>query len=132
MINQINTWAGQHSKQVDIVVQTMNNVSPTVAASYPNLAQYYQGYRDVVAANPGVLLVDNYPNWLSLYNSQPGHTTWNGYVPDGLHPHTEGATNVTLPAIQAALRSQTPEPGTIVLLVTGSVCVLGYAWRRRR
>ena len=52
----------------------------------PLLSQYYQGYRDVVQANPGVLLVDNYPNWLSLYNSQPAHTTWNSYVPDGIHP----------------------------------------------
>ena len=104
MINQVNTWAGVHNKTVDIVVQTMNNVP---GSTRPNLAEYYQGYRDVAAANH-VLLIDNYPNWLNLYNTNP--SLWTAYVPDGVHPSASGSQNLILPEIQLALNSQVPEP----------------------
>lgn len=127
MINQINTWGAGHSKAVDIVVLTMNNMNDTngnnAGSARPNLAQYYQGYRDVAAANPGVTLIDNYPNWVNLFNSNM--SLWYQYIPDGAHPNTAGATNVILPTVQAAL---VPEPATLSLLAAGGILLL----RRRR
>jgi lysophospholipase L1-like esterase len=63
MITKINTWGASHSKTVQIYVQTMNNVvdvpGSTNGSERPLLDQFTQGYRDVVAANPGVTLIDN-------------------------------------------------------------------------
>ena len=43
-------------------------------------------------------------------------------------PNIPGCTNCTpLPPT-----TQTPEPSTWLLLVTGTVCLLGYGWSRRR
>jgi lysophospholipase L1-like esterase len=106
MITTINRWAEKNHKHVDIIVQTMNNVlgGSKDDELRPNLPVYYQGYRDVVAANPGVLLIDHAPNWLKLYNSQPDHATWKSYVlPDGIHPNGTGSLNVIVPEIQRAL-----------------------------
>src|SRR6476620_5844328 len=59
----------------EIIVMTMNpawdppdNIAGSSAR--PNLAGYYQGYRDV-AAQRGLLLVDNYSNWIQLRDSNP-------------------------------------------------------------
>jgi acyl-CoA thioesterase-1 len=110
MIREIRDWAGRQNngkgKKVDIVVQTMNNCSSIHASQRPGLSAYYQGFREVVKANPGVLLIDNYHNWLSLFDSQADHSTWNSYVPDGIHPNANGARNIILPAVQKALNSQ--------------------------
>ena len=110
MIRQIRDWAGKQNngkvKKVDIVVQTMNNCSSIHAYQRPSLSAYYQGFREVVKANPGVLLIDNYHNWLSLFDSQADHSTWNSYVPDGIHPNANGARNIILPAVQNSLKSQ--------------------------
>ncbi len=110
MINQIKEWAGRQNqgkgKIVDIIVQTMNNCINSHAQKRPNLEQYYQGYRDVVRANPGVLLIDNYTNWIKLYNSQAGHSTWNSYVPDGIHPNADGDREVLIRQVQKKLKQQ--------------------------
>jgi hypothetical protein len=126
MINTINNWAASplHNKKVDIIVCTMNNTPYYEALDRPNLAAYYQGYRTMAAANQ-LLLVDNYPNWLNLYQTNPA--LWNAYVPDHIHPTDVGARNIILPEVQATLMSQVPEPGTLVLL---AVAGLGVAWRR--
>ena len=117
LIDQIKTWASNNSKNVDIVVQTMNNTGPSTASTLPNLGLYYQAWRDEAAANHA-LLIDHYPNWLNLYNSEPDHATWMSYVPDDIHPTAAGATDVILPEIQRALNAQTPEPSSAVLLLT--------------
>ena len=127
MIDTIHTWAASKSKSVDIVIQTTNN--DPYSGARPQLASYYQGYRDVARTN-GLLLIDNYPNWLNLYNTDP--TTWNNYVPDGVHPNSLGVYYVILPAIQGALLSQVPEPSACVLLTTAGLVASMAAMMRRR
>ena len=110
MIDQIRTWAAKQNqgkgKNVEIVVQTMNNCVNAHAAQRPELAQYYQGYREIALANKGVLFIDTYQKWLELYNSQPDHATWNRYVPDGIHPNAEGAKGIIVASVQQALQGQ--------------------------
>ena len=127
MIDQINAWGASHGKTVDIVVQTMNNLSPS--SVNPDLPSYYQGYRDVTAANDGVLLIDHCPDWVDLYQNQPA--TWQSYVPDGVHPNALGAQNIIVPAIERALNGQVPEPGATTLLATGLLFRLAHVWRKR-
>ena len=110
MIDQICAWAAKENqgkgKNVEIVVQTMNNCVNAHADERPELAQYYQGYREIAQANKGVLFIDTYHKWLDLYNSQPDHATWNSYVPDGIHPNAQGAKGIIVPSVQQALQSQ--------------------------
>jgi acyl-CoA thioesterase I len=123
--------------KTEVVAQTMNNCLPGSAKEQkvPQLAAYYQGYRDVIstyyASNPRVVLVDNYPQWVDLY--QTDSATWNSYVPDGLHPNDSGAAAIIMPDIQATLLAQAvPEPGAGALLAAGLLAVVCYAWRKAR
>lgn len=125
MINRINNWAAVEEKSVDIIIQTTNNDPYTPYR--PDLASYYQGYREVAAAN-GLLLIDHYPTWQSLYATNKA--TWDTYVPDGIHPGTLGVQNVILPEIQTALNSQTPEPNAAVLAITGLLGLIGCTWKK--
>ena len=117
MINQIRDWAAKQNqgsgKNVEIVVQTMNNCVSMHSAQRPELAQYYQIYREVAQANKGVLFIDTYGKWLELYKSQLDHSTWNGYVPDGIHPNAEGAKAIIVPSVQQALQGQVTKVGDI-------------------
>jgi len=110
MIDQIRVWAAKQNqgkgKNVEIVVQTMSNCVNAHAEQRPELAQYYQAYREVAQANQGVLFIDTYQKWLDLYNSQPDHATWNSYVPDGIHPNAQGAKAIIVPSVQQALQSE--------------------------
>ena len=54
----------------------MNNCVNAHAEQRPELAAYYQGYREIALANKGVLFIDTYQKWLDLYNSQPDHANW--------------------------------------------------------
>ena len=128
MINKINTWATAHHKTVDIVLQTMNNESGGLGGARPNLPAYYQVYRDVAKAN-GLLLVDNYPAWESLYRAGK---KWLGYVPDGVHPTAEGTDTIIMPNIRRALLGQVPKPGTVALPTTGTIFLVMYACRKRK
>ncbi len=71
----------------DIIFQTMNNCTGNNLTDRPKLEQYYQLYRDY-AAFRGYHLIDNYPIWKKLYDTNP--TLWNTYVPDGIHPTGDG------------------------------------------
>jgi acyl-CoA thioesterase I len=127
MINRVHTWSADHGKLVDIVVQTMNN-EPN-AGVRPNLAAYYQGYRDVATAN-GLLLIDHEPNWLNLYNTD--RALWNQYLPDGIHPNVLGTENIVLPEIKRAFTAQTPEPSTAILLGTAGGVLAAHRWKRKK
>ncbi len=115
---------------VEIIVQTMNNPVNVHLTNRPEIDAYYQVSRDVAAAR-GALLIDHYPEWLSLYNSDP--TTWALYVPDGIHPGPRGRANLILPGIIAALESASvPEASTLSSAVCLIWCVAAGRWRSPR
>lgn len=105
LIDRIRTWADARKKTVEIVVQTMNNTGESYVALENDVGPYYEAWRKAAAANK-VLLIDHYPNWLQLYNSEPNHATWRKYVNDDVHPTALGAAKVILPEIQRALKTQ--------------------------
>lgn len=112
--NNLLNMIGQFQTQnpgVIIILQTMNNVTGNAATLRPDLNNYYEAARQV-AADEGLLLIDHQPAWTDLFSNDP--TTWNAYVPDGLHPTAAGQQAVTMPGIIAAL--QTPEPSSLALL----------------
>lgn len=94
-----------HNPDIEIIIQTMNNPIDRHLTARPEIAAYYQVARDVAAAQ-GLLLIDHYPNWLEVYNSDP--TTWDSYVPDGIHPNSTGHQNVMMPELQQALEDAAP------------------------
>jgi lysophospholipase L1-like esterase len=96
----------------EIILMTMNQAwDPpgqfAAGSARPNLAQYYQGYR-AVAAERGLLLIDHYPNWVQLRDSDPA--LFEQYIPDGVHPTPDALLQIVTPEIMRALT--VPEPGT--------------------
>jgi len=98
---------------VEIILQTMNTVwnspsgSNASATLRPNLAAYYGMYREV-AAERGLLLIDHHPNWAAL--QQDNLATFQGYVPDGVHPVSQGIGKVVLPLLKWKLSGGKPLP----------------------
>jgi len=96
----------------EIILQTMNSVKDNPkagagnlhASTRPELAKYAQGYRDV-ARERGLLLVDNYPNWLKIMTENPD--PFDRLVPDRIHPQAEGYRQVMLPALKEATTNET-------------------------
>ncbi len=64
------------------------------------IPEYYDVYRSVAKVHK-FLLVDMYPQWLVLLNSDK--KTYNAYVPDLVHPSPDGCKFVVLPAILRTL-----------------------------
>jgi len=99
----------QQNPQVDIILQTMNTAwdSPDqsehklYASDRPHLADYYDVYRKY-AHEHDLPLIDNYPNWLKL--QQTDEAKFKKWLPEGLHPIPEASLAVTLPAIEALLK----------------------------
>jgi lysophospholipase L1-like esterase len=94
----------------EIILMTMNPAwdSPTGgthATFRPNLAEYYQGYRDV-ADQRDLLLIDHYPNWIEIRDTNL--PLFMQYIPDGVHPTDEALLQVVTPEIIRALT--VPEP----------------------
>ena len=131
LIDQTNAWALSHDKTVDIIVQTMNNTGPSYDPYENDVGPYYQAWREEAAAS-NVLLIDHYPHWIDMYNSEPDHATWKGYIPDDIHPNTLGIAEVILPEVQRALTAQVPEPTSSMLLVTAMLGMLCFVGRQSR
>jgi lysophospholipase L1-like esterase len=109
----------------EIILMTMNPAwdSPSGgshATFRPNLAQYYQGYRDV-AVERGLLLIDHNANWIEIRDSDP--TLFMQYIPDGVHPTEEALMQIVTPEIIRALTVPEPATGTAVFFtaVAGSI-----------
>jgi lysophospholipase L1-like esterase len=112
LIAMIDAIKGQNPA-AEIILQTMNTVWDSPAGSNasatlrPNLSAYYQMYREV-AAERGLLLIDHHPNWAAL--QQGDLATFQGFVPDGVHPVSQGIGKVTLPLLKWKLSGGKPLP----------------------
>ncbi|MBT3380117.1 MAG: sulfatase-like hydrolase/transferase [Lentisphaerae bacterium] len=84
----------------EIILMTMNPAVGHHRNRRPDLAAYYQMYRDV-ANDRGFQLIDHHPVWKELLNEDPGRFL--GYVPDGIHPVRAGTLRVITPAIVRSL-----------------------------
>jgi lysophospholipase L1-like esterase len=112
----------------EIILMTMNPAWDSPSGSHatfrPNLAAYYQGYRDV-AAQRGLLLIDHYQNWTELRDNDLA--LFQQYIPDGVHPTAEALHEIVTPEIIRALT--VPEPASPVLACLG---LFGMTLFRRR
>jgi len=83
---------------VKICLMTMN---PAIAGGFhpisdrPNFAAYPQNYRDMVAADPSLTLIDCAQAWGGVTLAE---------VPDGVHPTKAAVTTRSVPLMIAALR----------------------------
>jgi acyl-CoA thioesterase I len=121
----------------EIIVMTMNPAwdppnNIIGSAARPQLAEYYQGYHDV-ATQRGVVLVDNYPNWLQLRDTNP--ILFKQYIPDGTHPTEVALQQIVTPEIIRVLT--VPEPASAALLAAATIGLaatrpLGATQRDRR
>ncbi len=108
----------------EIVLMTMNPAwdppgAFAAATARPDLAQYYQGYRDVAAAR-GLILIDHHVNWVQL--SDTNRSLFEQSIPDGIHPTPEALMQIVTPE---NIRSLTiPEPTTGLLLQAGIVALM--------
>jgi acyl-CoA thioesterase-1 len=93
--------------ECQIILMSMNPAVDIHALRRPNLAAYYQMYRDV-AKDRNFLLIDHYPNWKKILDEDPERFL--RYSPDGVHPVREGALKVIMPAILEALGLQDCKP----------------------
>ncbi len=90
--------------KAEIVLMTMNAAidagGKNAAATRPKLADYYANYT-ACAAEQKLSLVDNYPAWRKLAESDTA--TFISYAADGLHPNKVGLAAITWPNIEKLL-----------------------------
>ena len=91
----------------EIILMTMNPAVAHHGTRRPDVAAYYQMYRDI-AKERGFQLIDHYPHWVKLLNEDPG--LFLGYVPDGIHPVREGTLQVILPTMMQSLGLKQGKP----------------------
>lgn len=84
----------------EIILMTMNPPIKVHLEKRPEIEKYYQMYRDVAAARK-LRLVDHYPNWKKILDSNPAE--FDKLVPDGIHPNANGAEKVITPVLLQAL-----------------------------
>lgn len=92
----------ERNPDAQVILQTMNTVwdSPGGTGSAtlrPHLEDYYQMYREV-AAEKNLLLIDHHSNWKKLQETDS--SSFQTYVPDGVHPATSGIRQVVMPLIK--------------------------------
>jgi len=90
----------QQNPAAEIILMTMNPPIKVHLEKRPEIEKYYQMYRDVAAARK-LRLVDHYPNWKRILDSNPAE--FDKLVPDGIHPNPAGAEKVITPEILKAL-----------------------------
>ncbi len=95
----------------EIVLMTMTpgNGPPEGHASHrKNIGDYYQVYRDV-AREHGFLLVDTYPTWKKLMETD--QALYRKYCPDTVHESEEGGRMVIVPAVLSTLGIEITQDG---------------------
>ena len=87
--------------EIILMTMTPGNKYPKDHRSYrKNIEAHYEMYRSV-AKQRGHLLIDHYPNWKALQSADKN--LFQKYVPDTIHPKTEGCSKVVTPVILDAL-----------------------------
>lgn len=100
--SMIDSILGQNP-DCEIILQTMNTVwnSPTgsnqSASRRPDLAAFYQMYREV-AARRNLALIDHAPNWAALQENDP--SAFQAAIPDGVHPTSAGLERHMIPYLK--------------------------------
>lgn len=92
---------------VEVVVLITNVVIGAHAEARPELAAYYQAWRDT-AAELGLEVVELEPAWRHLLETSPA--VFDRLMPDGIHPSIEGHRRVNAPLVLAALRGEPLDP----------------------
>jgi lysophospholipase L1-like esterase len=95
MIDRIN----KALPECEIILMTMTpgNKHPQGHRSYrKSIPDHYEMYRSV-AKEKGLQLIDHYPNWIKLQETNP--ELFKKYVPDTIHPTAKGNLNVVTPVI---------------------------------
>lgn len=90
----------QARPEAALVLQTMNVPHKDAAISRPDLEAYNSNYRNY-AKEHNLVLLDHYPNWLRIKESDIAR--YEKLVPDGSHPSPAGSLEVTWPTIEAWL-----------------------------
>lgn len=83
----------------DVILQVMNPVIDRPAGHdghRPELAAYQDNYRQV-ARERGFLCIDHMPAWMELLERDEAQ--FRAWVPDGLHPQSEGYARLVTPEI---------------------------------
>ena len=87
--------------EIILMTMTPGDKHPKGHSSYrENVEGHYAMYRSVAAAR-GLMLIDHYPNWKALKESDPA--LFNAYVPDSIHPTAIGCSKLVTPVILDAL-----------------------------
>jgi lysophospholipase L1-like esterase len=93
----------KHFQECEIILMTMtpgNKYEPGHKSYRKNIEDHYAMVR-AVALERGLLLIDHYPNWRALQQSDPA--LFKQYVPDTIHPKAEGNAAIVSPVILKAL-----------------------------
>jgi acyl-CoA thioesterase-1 len=88
----------------EVILQIMNPVIDRPAGHTGHrgkLATYCDQWR-AIAAERGLALIDHWPNWSSLLESN--EPEFRRLVPDGLHPEDEGYRRIVMPELLRACR----------------------------
>lgn len=93
----------ENNPKCEIVLMTMtpdNKYTEGHLSYRKDLPAYYEMYREV-AKKRGLMLIDHYPNWITLQNQK--RELFDKYVPDTIHPTSEGCRVIVTPVILKAL-----------------------------
>lgn len=86
--------------QCQIILMTMDPPVGVHLERRPKIEDYYEVYRQV-AKERKFLLIDHELNWQKIL--QQDKTTFDKYVPDGIHPNALGCEKVILPQLLKSL-----------------------------
>ena len=91
----------KQNPDVLIVLQTMNATWDANANRSYSIRKEHEKYNDLYrefAKERGLQLLDHYPNWQKLKETES--KKFQAYIPDGTHPSPEGSLAVTWPVIE--------------------------------
>lgn len=89
----------------EIILMVMNPMVEVHAEKRPELEKFNDIYRKT-AKEKGFLLIDHYPAWLKILNSD--RKEFDGLVPDGAHPNAEGCRRIVTPNILKTIELDAP------------------------